>query len=142
MARVSSWLIVLLIAFAWPGAVPAAEKADPAVDEVLKCIARNVPKQSSASDAHFAATDAAGGTREFEARLLAKRMPDGLRRAKICVTAPPDLRGAQVLAMENEGSLPDSFLYTEELRTPKRVTGSVRAGSSAPTSRSRTSSAS
>lgn len=30
--------------------------------------------------------------------------------------------------MENEGALPDSFLYTEELRTPKRITGAGLGG--------------
>ncbi len=118
------WLLVPLLILAWSGAARADEKVDPAVDEVIQCVRRNVPKQSSASDARLVSTDPAGGSREFEARFLAKRMPDGLRRAKICVTAPPDLRGAQVLAMENLGRLPDSFLYTEELRVPKRITGS------------------
>jgi hypothetical protein len=117
------FVLALLPALVLATSGSSEQATDPAVAEVLQCIRRNVPKQSSASDARFVSTDRAGGTREFEARLLAKRMPDGLRRAKICVTAPPDLRGAQVLAMESEAGLPDSFLYTPELRTPKRITG-------------------
>lgn len=126
--RVPNAVRIVLLSLVLASAVRAEPPADPKVDEVVRCLQRNVPKQSSSNDARLVSTDGAGGTREFAFRFTAKRMPDGLRRAKICVTAPPDLRGAQVLTMENEGGLPESFLYTEELHTPKRITGAGRGG--------------
>lgn len=121
-------VLAFFLALVLPNYARSEQAADPAVSEVLQCIRRNVPKQSISNDARLVSTDRVGGTREFQVRLMAKRMPDGMRRAKICVIAPPDLRGAQVLAMENEAGLPDSFLYTEELRTPKRITGGALGG--------------
>ncbi len=128
LARSTVGVLACLLLLGLPSRAHSEQAPDPAVSEVFQCIQRNLPKQSTSNDARLVSTDRVGGTREFSVRLMAKRMPDGLRRAKICVTAPPDLRGAQVLAMENEVGLPDSFLYTEALRTPKRMTGGALSG--------------
>src|SRR5262245_51702935 len=116
-------LAVLVVLALLPMSTRCETTTDARLSEVLQCIRRNVPKQSSLNDARFVTTDRIGGRREFQARLMAKRMPDGFRRAKICVTAPPELRGSQVLALENDGGLPATFLYTEAVLTPKRITG-------------------
>ena len=115
-----AWVVLALLV---PMTTRCETTTDARLSEVLQCLRRNLPKQSSLNDAVLVSTDRIGGKREFKARLMAKRMPDGFRRAKICVTAPPELRGSQVLALENDGGLPATFLYTEAVLTPKRITG-------------------
>lgn len=105
-----------------------AQKPDP-IAEVRDCLKRNVPKQSSVQTVHFTSYDRIGGTREFRGKILAKTMEDGTRRGKLCISQPPEMRGSEVLSMEVKGSAPENFLYTEELRKTKRVTGDGAGGS-------------
>jgi hypothetical protein len=78
---------------------------------------------------HFTAIDRIGGQREFRAKMLAMRVADGTRRAKLCISQPPDMRGSEMLSMENPEGAPDSFLFTRELKKPKRITGEGVGGS-------------
>ena len=56
-------------------------------------------------------------------------MEDGTRRAKLCISQPPEMRGSEVLSMEMKGAAPQNFLYTTELRKTKRVSGDGAGGS-------------
>jgi hypothetical protein len=99
------------------------------VKEVRDCMRRNIPKKSSVQTVHFTSTDRIGGQREFRGKILGMRISDGSRRAKVCISQPPEMRGSEVLSMETEGGAPDTFLYTTELRKAKRITGEGVGGS-------------
>ncbi len=110
-----------------PAAAAAQEPAP--VKEVRDCLRRNIPKKSSEQTLHFTAIDRIGGQREFRAKMLGMRLSDGLRRAKLCINQPPEMRGSEMLSMETPDGAPDSFLFTPELRKAKRITGEGVGGS-------------
>jgi len=119
----------LLCALAFLAAAGAhAQKPDP-IAEVRECLKRNVPKQSSVQTVHFTSYDRIGGSREFRGKILGRTMEDGTRRGKLCISQPPEMRGSEVLSIEVKGAAPENFLYTEELRKTKRVTGDGAGGS-------------
>jgi hypothetical protein len=105
-----------------------AQKPDP-IAEVRDCLKRNIPKKSSVQTVHFISYDRIGGSREFRGKILARTMEDGTRRGKLCISQPPEMRGSEVLSMEVKGAAPENFLYTEELKKTKRVTGDGAGGS-------------
>jgi hypothetical protein len=110
---------------------PAAAQvaAHDAVQEVVACMSRNLPKKSSQQTVHFTTVDRIGGQREFRGKLLAIRGSDGARRAKLCVNKPPEMRGSEILSVENVSSSPETFVYTIELRKPTRITSETAGGS-------------
>lgn len=116
-----AWVLVLLF--------PLAVAAQDPVQEVRDCLKRNIPKKSSVQTVHFTAIDRIGGQREFRGKILGMRVADGSRRAKLCISQPPEMRGSELLSMETADGAPDSFLYTSELRKPKRITGEGVGGS-------------
>jgi len=124
-----AWALVLLLPTAAAAEAPAPAPVDPAVKEVRDCLRRNIPKKSSVQTVHFTSTDRIGGQREFRGKILGMRVADGSRRAKICISQPPEMRGSEVLSMETPDGAPDTFLYTTELRKPKRITGEGVGGS-------------
>jgi hypothetical protein len=117
-----------LLAFLAPLAASAAEPTDP-LKEVRDCVLRNVPKHSSVQTVHFTSYDRIGGSREFRGKILGKTMEDGTRRAKLCISQPQEMRGSEVLSMEQKNEPPQNFLYTSELRKAKRVSGDGAGGS-------------
>jgi hypothetical protein len=123
--RRAALLTVLLLA---PLAA-SAQTGDRSVTVVLDCLKRNVPKKSSVQTVHFTSFDRIGGSREFRGKILGKTMEDGTRRAKLCISQPPEMRGSEVLSMEVKDAAPQNFLYTTELRKAKRVTGDGAGGS-------------
>jgi hypothetical protein len=88
---------------------------------------RNIPPRSSAQTVEFTAVDRIGGEKASRAKIWGKRLEDGMRRLKLKFLAPPYLRSSELLLIETDGS-PDAFLYTPELRRPKRITGSGGGG--------------
>lgn len=122
-----SWVGAFVLALVAAGGA-RAQKADP-LAEVRDCLRRNVPKQSSVQTVHFTSFDRIGGSREFRGKILVRTMEDGTRRGKLCISQPPEMRGSEVLSMEVKGAAPENFLYTEELRKTKRVTGDGAGGS-------------
>jgi len=109
--------------------MPLVAAAGDPVQEVRDCLKRNLPKKSSVQTMQFVAVDRIGGQREFRAKMLGMKLADGLRRAKLCISQPPEMRGSELLSMETEDGAPDSFLYTPELRKAKRITGEGVGGS-------------
>jgi hypothetical protein len=109
--------------------LPLAAAAEDPVQQVRDCLKRNLPKKSSVQTMQFIAVDRIGGQREFRAKMLGMKVADGLRRAKLCISHPPEMRGSELLSVETPGGAPDSFLYTPELRKVKRITGEGVGGS-------------
>lgn len=125
--RVVALVLFVLVALAAFDA--SAQGADSSIAVVRDCLKRNLPKKSSVQTVHFTSFDRIGGTREFRGKILGKTMEDGTRRAKLCISQPPEMRGSEVLTMEVKDAAPQNFLYTTELRKAKRVTGDGAGGS-------------
>ena len=104
---------------------PTAPKPDP-LSPVRDCLKRNVPKKSSTQVLHFESVDRLGGTRECRGKLLGAQLSDGLRRVKVCITAPPDVAGTEFLTIESPGREPDRFIYLD--RRVIHITGSGMGG--------------
>ncbi len=121
--------LAVVMALLCPLPAAAQSAAPDAAQEVVACLSRNIPKKSSQQTVHFTSVDRIGGQREFRGKLLGIRGSDGARRAKLCVTKPPEMRGSEILSVENASSAPETFVYTLELRKPTRITGEATAGS-------------
>jgi len=122
-------LVVVCLVLAAPAPNARAQAEDTAVAEVRDCLRRNIPKSSSVQTVQFRSVDRIGGERSFRGKILGARLDDGLRRVKLCISQPPEMRGSEVLTMETREGAPESFLYTTELRKTKRVTGEGTGGS-------------
>ena len=124
MRRVAALMLFMLFAFD-----ASAQTPDSSIAVVRDCLKRNVPKKSSVQTVHFTSFDRIGGSREFRGKILGRTMEDGTRRAKLCISQPPEMRGSEVLSMEVKDAPPQNFLYTTEFRKAKRVSGDGAGGS-------------
>ncbi len=117
--------LALAVLLGLPGPVLALDAAE----EVTACIRKNVPEKTSEQFVEFTAVDRLGSKRVSRAKIIGKRMGDGLRRVRMRFTKPNDLRGSALLIIEIPNSRNDIFLYSPELRKTKRVTAAGVGGS-------------
>lgn len=120
----------LLLYAPWASAAgDAPPSRSNSAEEVTACVRNNKPERSSVQLVEFTTVDRIGGKRVSRAKIKGKKFEsDQLRRVMLYFSKPLDLRGSAFLSIEkNEGS-PDMFLYTPELRRPKRVTGQGGGG--------------
>jgi hypothetical protein len=104
-----------------------AAELGPGVDEVQRCIERNLPEHSSRQSVVFEQRDRAGNERRFEAEVWWKRDAEGRSRLLARVEAPPDLRGTAFLMIE-EQDRPEMFSYLPELGRVRRVDSRSASG--------------
>lgn len=116
------------VAFALLLSPPAASPGQTA-GEIQACMERNAPSRSASQLLEFTAVDRVGGERVSRAKVLAKKLDDGLRRLRLRFVRPIDLRGSALLIIETGADANDMFLYTPELRKTKRVTADAASGS-------------
>ncbi len=121
--------VLVLLSSLSATAQDAAVPQEAAVQEVRACLSRNIPKKSSRQTVDFTTVDRIGGKREFRGKILGIRGGDGTRRAKLCVSRPPEMRGSEILSVENTSGLPETFVYTIELRKATRISGQAAGGS-------------
>jgi hypothetical protein len=98
----------------------AAGQLGAGVEEVQRCIERNLPERSSRQSVEFEREDRAGNRRRIEARLWWKRDAEGHSRLLGRVEAPPDERGVAFLMIENAGGT-ELFSYLPELGRVRRI---------------------
>ena len=108
--------------------VPAALAAPETVSEIDACVRANLPEATSRQSVVMRAKDRVGSVTETRAEVFWKKFDDDLSRALLRFSAPPDLQGAGLLVIEQEGRN-DMFMYLPELRRVKRVTGRMVTGS-------------
>ena len=111
-----------------PGPTTAQGAAAGGSAEVRACIDSNVPKATAEQIVEFTSVDRVGGERVSRAKVIAKRMDDGLRRVLLRFSKPSEVRGSSLLVIETVSGANDMFLYTPEIRKVKRVTASAAAG--------------
>jgi hypothetical protein len=102
----------------WPLAVGAA---DPAIDEVERCMRANIPQSVRIQTIEVTAWDRVGGERMLKGRLFGTREKDRVR-VMMRIEAPQDLRGAAYLVREGEKS-DEMHLYLPAVQKVRRITG-------------------
>jgi hypothetical protein len=124
MANESDW-------FGGLGPPPAPDFGvqDAALREVRDCLKQNIPKYSSSQTLRFVSTDRIGQERECEAKVLGTMPADGLRRLKVCMVKPADVRGMKLLSIEVPGAAPDTYLYSTEKLKVIHLSGEGLGGS-------------
>jgi outer membrane lipoprotein-sorting protein len=117
-------ILPLLLALA-----PASALAgDAAVKEVVDCVQRNLPAESSRQTIEFQSTDRAGGGRSLTGRVSWRRFDDGFSKVMVRLREPSDLKGAGLLLVQKKSGT-DMFVYLPDLRKVKRVTSRMLSGS-------------
>jgi len=111
-----------------PG-IRAEEPVDEAAQEVFDCMKKNIPDRTSEETVRFKQVDRVGGERTSRGKIFGKRREDGLRRVKLCFTKPQDVRGSELLVIENGSRSNDMFMYSPELRKSKRIISHGAKGS-------------
>jgi hypothetical protein len=123
------FLVTLALALGTVWGSRAEEPVDEAAQEVFDCMKRNVPDKTSEQTVRFKQVDRVGGDRTSRGKILGKRKTDGLRRVKLCFTKPQDVRGSELLVIENKSRSNDMFMYSPELRKSKRIISQGAKGS-------------
>lgn len=102
-------------------AEPAAEPRPQTPEEIDACVRAPLASGSSVQVVTFRSRDRQGNESRFEAKIYWKRFEDGLSRALMRVTDPPDNRGTALLLIQRPDRN-DIFMYLPELKRVRRVT--------------------
>jgi hypothetical protein len=105
----------------------AAHAVDPSVDEVRRCVEKNLPAVSAKQSIAIESRDAIGA-QQLEGELLWRRADGDRQQVLVRLDAPPDLRGSAFLMLGREGGY-DLFSYLPELGKVRRLTGRAVSGS-------------
>jgi outer membrane lipoprotein-sorting protein len=99
------------------------------VDDVERCVARNLPEESGALDFAVQVRDREGGLSDSGAQLLWRRGEDGLSRVVLRLTHPEKTAGTSVLMVERQEEEAELFVYLPAAHKVKRVRKSRLRGS-------------
>ena len=122
-------MVILLLALAVPLAANAADLAAMSVEDIKDCVEKSGPQHSSIQTAVLRSVDGDTVT-ESEAKFYWQKFDDGLSRALIRFSAPPDLRGSALLVIEKPNAKDsDAFMYLPEFRSVRRITTGMMSGS-------------
>ncbi len=91
-------------------------------EQIRECTRRNSPDSTSIQLIELKSIDRASGERKMKSRLHWKKDEDGNVRLMIRVLAPPDLKGASYLVIENEPR-DTVYVYLPALGKPRRIVG-------------------
>ena len=96
------------------------------VEQILECVAANVPPPGNIRALRLTARDRIGSKRVTRLRIHAHRTEDGQRRVLVQFVEPPEMVGASLLLMQadNENRI---YYMSPELDHPKRLTGAERS---------------
>ncbi len=100
---------------------PAAKARPETPAEIDACVRAPLEYGTSVQTVTFRSRDRQGNESRFEARIYWKRFEDGLSRALMRVTDPPDNRGTALLLIQ-KADRNDIFMYLPELKRVRRVT--------------------
>ncbi len=106
-----------------------ADTSAMSVDDIKECVERSGPAKSSIQQITLRTVDAKGGTRESEAKIHWQKQEDGLSRALIRFSAPPDLRGSALLIIEKAEGETEMYMYLPEFRSVRRISTGMMSGS-------------
>ncbi len=133
--RSVAWTCAVVLASMAPGVGLGTEKssdvaiAEMTVSDIEACIERAAPEKSSMQKAKLRAVDREGEVTESHATIYWKKTDEGLSRAMVRFSAPPDLRGSALLLLEKEDEDTEMFIYLPEFGNVRRVTMGMMSGS-------------
>jgi hypothetical protein len=122
-------LAVLIGVYLLSASPVAAEGAADPLAEAQACAKRNLPTLTLDLRATFTKVDRVGGERESRARVIGKKLEDGLRRVVLRFDKPRDVRGTAMLMIESPSGGPsDFYVFSPEERRTRRVSGRSSGG--------------
>jgi hypothetical protein len=78
--------------------------------------------------ATFTKVDRVGGERVSRAKVIGKKLGDGLQRAVLRFDRPADVRGTAMLMIENASGPSDFYVYSPDERRVRRIQGKSSGG--------------
>jgi hypothetical protein len=105
-----------------------AQQAANGLDEAQACARRNLPDKTLEMRATFTKVDRLGGERVSRAKVVGKKLDDGLRRVVLRFDRPADVRGTAMLMIENPTSQSEFFVYTPAQKRVRRISGRSSGG--------------
>lgn len=105
-----------------------AQAADDGLAEAQACARKNLPTRTFEMRATFTKVDRVGGERVSRAKVLGKKLEDGLQRAVLRFDKPTDVRGTAMLMIENATGPSIFYVYTPEQRRTRRISGKSSGG--------------
>ena len=110
-----------------PALALAQAAADP-LAEAQACARRNLPRASLEMRATFTKVDRVGGERASRAKVIGKKLGDGLQRAVVRFDRPTDVRGTAMLMIENPNGPSDFYVFSPDERRVRRISGRSSGG--------------
>ena len=108
-------------------AVPAAASADETVEDILACMAGNLPTADDLHSLRVATTSRAGQERVTGIDLYGRRGADGSRSLLLRFSQPAELEGASFLIVDEDGSRA-FYVHTPTLDAMRRIEGADLGG--------------
>ena len=107
--------------------VPAAAPAAESVDDILACMAGNLPSADDLHSLRVATTSRAGQERVTHIDLYGRRGEAGSRSLLLRFSQPPELEGASFLIVEEDGARA-FYVHTPALDSRRRLEGTDLGG--------------
>jgi hypothetical protein len=122
--HLAAWIAIGLTLLGAPRNARAEGEASNGLAEAEACARRNLPHQTLELRATFTKVDRVGGERASRAKVIGKKLADGLHRIVLRFDKPPDVRGTAMLMIEGAASAPaDFYVYSPDDRKVRRVSG-------------------
>jgi len=109
-------------------ALGLAQAAPDPLAEAQACARRNLPSTSLEMRATFTKVDRVGGERVSRAKVIGKKLDDGLQRAVLRFDKPIDVRGTAMLMIENPSGPSDFYVFSPDERRVRRISGRSSGG--------------
>lgn len=127
MPRPNFHSLVGLVLLLSPSLCIAQSQSD-SVAEALACARRNLPHSSIEMRASFTKVDRVGGERVSRAKVIGKKLDDGLQRVVLRFDRPTDVRGTAMLMIENATGPSEIYVFTPAQRRVRRISGRSSGG--------------
>lgn len=121
MSRPKLAALVLAFVLAAHGAARSQEAGPSPVDEARTCAERNLPRKTLELRATFTKVDRVGGERVSRAKVMGKKLEDGLHRVVLRFDRPIDVRGTAMLMIESANGPSDFYVWSPDERRVRRV---------------------
>ena len=105
-----------------------AQASAGALADAQACARKNLPSRTLELRATFTKVDRVGGERVSRARVIGKKLADGLQRAVLRFDRPADVRGTAMLMIENASGPSDFYVFSPDERRTRRISGKSAGG--------------
>ncbi len=126
--RGKSLTTLIAAALFFAAALAFAQAPADALAEAQACARRNLPSRTLEMRATFTKVDRVGGERVSRAKVIGKKLGDGLQRAVLRFDRPADVRGTAMLMIENANGPSDFYVFSPDERRVRRISGRSSGG--------------